>query len=81
MSIALQLFRRRGLRIGRRLHTHLCLTDMRLPDGSGMELVETIAREFPSTPVAVLTAFGSTDNAVAALEGRRLRLPVKAGGT
>ena len=46
----------------------LCLTDMRLPDGSGMELVETIAREFPSTPVAVLTAFGSTDNAVAALK-------------
>jgi two-component system response regulator PilR (NtrC family) len=46
----------------------LCLTDMRLPDGSGMELVETIARQFPSTPVAVLTAFGSTDNAVAALK-------------
>ncbi len=46
----------------------LCLTDMRLPDGSGMELVETIAREHPSTPVAVITAFGSTDNAVAALK-------------
>jgi two-component system response regulator PilR (NtrC family) len=46
----------------------LCLTDMRLPDGSGMELVEAIAREFPATPVAVLTAFGSTDNAVAALK-------------
>ena len=46
----------------------LCLTDMRLPDGSGMELVEAIGREFPATPVAVLTAFGSTDNAVAALK-------------
>lgn len=46
----------------------LCLTDMRLPDGSGMELVEAIAREYPSTPVAVITAFGSTDNAVAALK-------------
>jgi two-component system response regulator PilR (NtrC family) len=46
----------------------LCLTDMRLPDGSGMELVETIARELPATLVAVITAFGSTDNAVAALK-------------
>ena len=46
----------------------LCLTDMRLPDGSGMQLVETIAREFPATLVAVITAFGSTDNAVAALK-------------
>lgn len=46
----------------------LCLTDMRLPDGSGMELVEAIARDHPATPVAVITAFGSTDNAVAALK-------------
>lgn len=46
----------------------LCLTDMRMPDGSGMDLVEAIAREYPGTPVAVLTAFGSTDNAVAALK-------------
>lgn len=46
----------------------LCLTDMRLPDGSGMELVELIARELPATLVAVITAFGSADNAVAALK-------------
>lgn len=47
---------------------HLCLTDMRLPDGSGLELVEFIGQHCPSLPVAVITAFGSTENAVAALK-------------
>lgn len=47
---------------------HLCLTDMRLPDGSGLDLVEFIGRHCPTVPVAVITAFGSTENAVAALK-------------
>ena len=46
----------------------LCLTDMRLPDGTGLTLVERIAREHPNTPLAVITAFGSAENAVAALK-------------
>lgn len=46
----------------------LCLTDMRLPDASGMDLVTLIARDYAATPVAVITAFGSTENAVAALK-------------
>ncbi len=46
----------------------LCLTDMRLPDGAGLTLVERIARDHPNTPVAVITAFGSAENAVAALK-------------
>ncbi len=46
----------------------LCLTDMRLPDGTGMTLVETIAEQYTFTPVAVITAYGSTDNAIAALK-------------
>ena len=46
----------------------LCLTDMRLPDATGMDLVGLISREYPATPVAVITAFGSTENAVAALK-------------
>ena len=46
----------------------LCLTDMRLPDASGMDLVALISRDYPGTPVAVITAFGSTENAVAALK-------------
>jgi two-component system response regulator PilR (NtrC family) len=46
----------------------LCLTDMRLPDGEGLELVELAGRAQPSTPIAVITAYGSADNAVAALK-------------
>lgn len=46
----------------------LCLTDMRLPDGQGLELVRYIGAQCPDLPVAVITAFGSTENAVAALK-------------
>ncbi|MEZ7911292.1 MAG: response regulator, partial [Propionivibrio sp.] len=46
----------------------LCLTDMRLPDGDGLEIVRLIGSRYGQTPVAVITAFGSTDNAVAALK-------------
>jgi two-component system response regulator PilR (NtrC family) len=46
----------------------LALTDMRLPDGQGIELVREIAARHRNTPVAVITAFGSADNAVAALK-------------
>ncbi len=46
----------------------LCLTDMRLPDGEGLELVRHIGAQCPDLPVAVITAFSSTENAVAALK-------------
>jgi two-component system, NtrC family, response regulator PilR len=46
----------------------LCLTDMRLPDGSGLELVAEIATRFPTTPVAVITAYGNVEAAVEALK-------------
>ncbi len=46
----------------------LCLTDMRLPDGDGLEIVRFISECRPQLPVAVITAFGSTENAVAALK-------------
>ncbi len=46
----------------------LCLTDMRLPDGEGLEIVRLIGERYGETPVAVITAFGSTPNAVAALK-------------
>ncbi|MBI2306636.1 MAG: sigma-54-dependent Fis family transcriptional regulator [Rhodocyclales bacterium] len=46
----------------------LCLTDMRLPDGEGLAVVRMVAEQCPETPVAVITAFGSTENAVAALK-------------
>ena len=46
----------------------LCLTDMRLPDGDGIEVVRHIAEHAPRTPVAVITAYGSAENAVTALK-------------
>jgi two-component system response regulator PilR (NtrC family) len=46
----------------------LALTDMRLPDGEGLEVLRHIAEHHGNTPVAVITAYGSTDNAVAALK-------------
>jgi two-component system, NtrC family, response regulator PilR len=46
----------------------LCLTDMRLPDGSGLDLVSEIATRFPTTPVAVITAYGNVEAAVEALK-------------
>src|SRR5574339_810055 len=46
----------------------LCLTDMRLGDGEGLELVRHIAGLAADLPVAVITAYGSADNAVAALK-------------
>jgi two-component system, NtrC family, response regulator PilR len=46
----------------------LCLTDMRLPDGDGLEVLKYIAENHGNTPVAVITAYGSTENAVLALK-------------
>lgn len=46
----------------------LCLTDMRLPDGSGQELIEHIAQRYPDIPVAMITAFGNVEAAVDALK-------------
>ncbi len=46
----------------------LCLTDMNLPDGNGIELVQWIQSHCPHTPVAVITAYGSMDTAIEALK-------------
>lgn len=46
----------------------LVLTDMRLPDGQGIDLVREVSASGKTTPIAVITAFGSADNAVAALK-------------
>ncbi|GFM67685.1 sigma-54-dependent Fis family transcriptional regulator [Pseudomonas cichorii] len=46
----------------------MCLTDMRLPDGNGLELVQHIQQAYPQTPVAMITAHGSLDMAIHALK-------------
>jgi two-component system response regulator PilR (NtrC family) len=47
----------------------LCFTDMKLPDGSGIDLVRQIADQYPGMPVAVITAHGNMAAAVDALKG------------
>jgi two-component system response regulator PilR (NtrC family) len=49
-------------------HYDLCLTDMRLPDGSGIDLVAEITANHPDTPTAVITAYGNVEAAVDALK-------------
>ena len=49
-------------------HFDLCLTDMRLPDGDGLELVEWMQTHTAGVPVAVITAHGNVETAVAALK-------------
>lgn len=46
----------------------ICLTDLQLPDGNGLELVEHIQKKSPNLPTAVITAYGSMETAVNALK-------------
>jgi len=56
---------RRALQQGR---FSFCLTDMRLPDGNGLDLVEEISVNHPNLPTAVITAHGKIEDAVHALK-------------
>src|SRR5690606_35172709 len=49
-------------------HYDVCLTDLRLPDGSGIDLVGEISAHYPDTPVAMITAYGNVEAAVHALK-------------
>ena len=49
-------------------HYALCFTDMRLPDGSGQEIIALVAQQYPDTPIAMITAYGNVDAAVEALK-------------
>ncbi len=59
---------RQGRQALQRQHFDLCLTDMRLPDGDGIELVRYIGDRFPNLPVAVITAHGNMQTAVEAMK-------------
>lgn len=49
-------------------HFDLCLTDMRLPDGNGLDLVAWVQKHHPQLPIAVITAYGNVELAVEALK-------------
>ena len=46
----------------------LCLTDMNLPDGNGIDLVSHIQENYPKLPVAMITAYGNIETAISALK-------------
>lgn len=46
----------------------LCLTDMRLPDGNGIDFVKKVQKEYSQTPIAVFTAHGNMDTAIEAMK-------------
>ncbi len=46
----------------------LCLTDMRLPDGNGIDLVREIGNDYPQLPIAVITAHGNMESAIESLK-------------
>lgn len=49
-------------------HFDLCLTDMRLPDGNGIDLVKYVQENYKDLPIAVITAHGNMESAVNALK-------------
>ena len=49
-------------------HFDLCLADMRLPDGSGIDIVRHVSVTHPDTPIAMITAHGNMDTAIEALK-------------
>lgn len=48
-------------------HIDLCLADLRLPDGNGLDLVRQISQEHPQIPVSVITAHGNMETVIEAL--------------
>ncbi len=46
----------------------LCLTDMRLPDGNGIDLIRHMHQHYPGVPVAMITAHGNMNSAIEALK-------------
>jgi two-component system response regulator PilR (NtrC family) len=49
-------------------HFDACLTDLNLPDGDGIQLVRHVTEYYPNTPIAVITAYGNMEIAIAALK-------------
>ena len=70
--MSLDCFEADNVRAAKRLiqehHFDLCLTDMMLPDGNGIDLVKEVQSSHPDLPIAVITAYGNVETAVEALK-------------
>src|SRR5690554_3749883 len=47
---------------------HFCITDMKLPDGNGLELINLCQQRYPDMPIAMITAYGNLELGVKALK-------------
>ena len=47
---------------------HFCITDMKLPDGNGLELINLCQQRYPDMPIAMITAYGNLELGVSALK-------------
>lgn len=56
---------------------HFCITDMKLPDGNGLEIINFCNAQHPNMPIAMITAFGNVDLAVNALKAGAFDLVAK----
>lgn len=63
LSEAMQMLEQNG-----RGGIQLCLTDMRLPDGNGIEVIHRIQKDYSHIPVAMITAHGNMSSAIEALK-------------
>ncbi|WP_348943910.1 sigma-54 dependent transcriptional regulator [Chitinibacter sp. FCG-7] len=72
LKMGLDVVKANGVAVARTLldsqRFDLCLSDMRMADGEGLELVQHIHARKLDVPIAILTAYGSTNNAIAALK-------------
>ncbi len=57
-----------GVRLGSRHQYDLALTDLKLPDGTGLDILRWFTDQMPDAPVVMLTAFGTVESAVAAMK-------------
>ena len=57
-----------AIRLGSKTNFHLVLTDLRLPDGEGTQLLQWVKENLPETPVIMITAFGTVASAVEAMK-------------
>lgn len=58
-----------GLKLFKERSPDLILLDMKLPDGDGLEIMQTLKQEDPSLPVIMMTAYGEVETAVEAMKG------------
>jgi two-component system nitrogen regulation response regulator GlnG len=59
------------------LGPQVLVSDIRMPGGSGLDLLDKVKQKLPGLPVIIMTAFSDLDSAVSAFQGGRVRVPAQ----